>query len=109
MNLALHRPATGSLPCGPDQTPEKAVNGSVAGGPADRWCARDWPLFLQVDLGAGHPVQRFVVKHASAGGEHEDSDTREFNIQVSNTEKRSPRSLRRRAPGSSMSGPSIAT
>jgi hypothetical protein len=87
MNLALHRPATGSLPCGPDQTPEKAVNGSVAGGPADRWCARDWPLFLQVDLGAGHPVQRFVVKHASAGGEHEDSDTREFNIQVSNNGK----------------------
>jgi hypothetical protein len=40
-------------------------------------------LFLQVDLGANRPVARFVVKHASAGGESEDSDTREFNIQVS--------------------------
>jgi hypothetical protein len=82
-NLALGRPATGSLPCSPDQGPEKAVNGSVAGGPSDRWCADDWPLFLQVDLGAARPVKRFVVKHASAGGESEESDTREFNIQVS--------------------------
>jgi hypothetical protein len=28
-------------------------------------------------------VSRFVVKHASAGGENEESDTREFNIQLS--------------------------
>ncbi len=82
-NLALGRPATGSLPCSQDQGPEKAVNGSVAGGETDRWCADDRPLFLQVDLGATRPVTRFVVKHASAGGESEDSDTREFNIQVS--------------------------
>ena len=82
-NLALGRPATGSMPCGPDQGPEKAVNGSVAGGEADRWCAEDRPLFLQVDLGTPRPVKRFVVKHASAGGEDEESDTREFNIQVS--------------------------
>jgi hypothetical protein len=82
-NLALGRPATGSLPCSADRGPEKAVNGSVAGGKADSWCAEDWPLFLQVDLGAPRPVKRFVVKHASAGGESEESDTREFNIQVS--------------------------
>ena len=82
-NLALGRPATGSLPCTADQGPEKAVNGSVDGGKTDRWCAEDWPLFLQVDLGAARPVKRFVVKHASAGGESDESDTREFNIQVS--------------------------
>ena len=82
-NLALGRPVTGSLPCNPDEGPEKAVNGSVAGGQTDRWCAADRPLFLQVDLGAARPVKRFVVKHASAGGEDEESDTREFNIQVS--------------------------
>ena len=87
VNIALDRPATGSLPCTPDEGPEKAVNGSVAGGEADRWCAYDQPLFLQVDLGAVRPVARFVVKHASAGGENEDSDTREFNIQVSNDGK----------------------
>jgi hypothetical protein len=86
-NLALNRPATGSLPCSPDQGPEKAVNGSVAGGQTDRWCTRDWPFFLQVDLGAVRPVTRFVVKHASAGGENEESDTRMFNIQLSNEGK----------------------
>ena len=87
MNLALHRPVTGSLPCSQDQGPEKAVNGSVAGGQTDRWCAEDRPLFLQVDLGAVRPVTRFIVKHASAGGENEESDTREFNIQLSNDGK----------------------
>jgi hypothetical protein len=82
-NLALGRPATGSLPCSQDQGPEKAVNGSVAGGEADRWCSLARPLFLQVDLGTPRTLTRFVVKHASAGGEGEDLDTREFNIQVS--------------------------
>jgi F5/8 type C domain-containing protein len=83
VNLALNRPASGSRPCNPDQGPEKAVNGSVAGGAADKWCAEGWPLFLQVDLGAMRPVARFVVKHGSAGGENPDSDTRDFNIQLS--------------------------
>ena len=82
-NLAHGRPATGSVPCSPDEGPEKAVNGSVASGKTDRWCAEDWPLFLQVDLGTVRPVKRFVVKHASAGGEDEEYDTRDFNIQVS--------------------------
>jgi hypothetical protein len=82
-NLALGRPATGSIPCSDDQGPDKAVNGSVSGGDSDKWCGEDWPLFLQVDLGATRPVSRFVVKHASAGGEDEEFDTREFNIQVS--------------------------
>jgi hypothetical protein len=82
-NLALGHPATGSIPCSPDQGPEKAVNGSVSGGKSDAWCAEDWPLFLQVDLGAPRRVARFVVRHASAGGESEESDAREFNIQVS--------------------------
>jgi hypothetical protein len=82
-NLALRRPATGSLPCSPDRGPEKAVNGSVGGGPPDSWCAEDWPLFVQVDLGAPRAVRRFVVSHASAGGESEDADTHEFDIQVS--------------------------
>jgi hypothetical protein len=40
-------------------------------------------MFLQVDLGAVRPVTRFIVKHASAGGENEESDTRDFHIQLS--------------------------
>jgi hypothetical protein len=83
VNLALQRAATGSSPCTPDQGPEKAVNGSVTGGQNDKWCAEGWPLFLQVDLGEVRRVSRFVVRHASAGGESADSDTRDFTIQLS--------------------------
>ena len=83
VNLALNQPATGSVSCSADQGPEKAVNGSVSAGRADMWCGNEWPFFLQVDLGVARPVTRFVVKHASAGGETEEADTREFNIQLS--------------------------
>ncbi len=82
-NLALNRPATGSDPCNPDEGPEKAFNGSVTGGPSDKWCTDKWDRYLQVDLGAVVMVKRFVVKHAGAGGESDDLDTRDFNIQVS--------------------------
>jgi ABC-type transport system involved in multi-copper enzyme maturation permease subunit len=86
-NLALKRRATGSIPCSPDQGPENAVNGSVSGGQTDRWCSYDRPLFLQVDLGTARPVNRFIVKHASTGGENEDADSAEFNIQASDDGK----------------------
>jgi hypothetical protein len=82
-NLALGRPATSERPCSPDEGPEKAVNGSVTGGKTDSWCAEGDRSFLQVDLGSTRPVNRFVVKHASAGGEREELDTRDFDIQVS--------------------------
>ena len=94
------KPALQSRP-----VPEKAVNGSVAGGKADSWCAEDRPLFLQVDLGAARPVKRFVVKHASAGGENAESDTRDFNIQVSADGKTFTTPPRLLAPASSMNGP----
>jgi hypothetical protein len=87
VNLAARRPVTGSAPCTPDQGPEKAVNGSATGGANDKWCAEGWPLFLQVDLGEVRRVSRFVVRHASAGGENADSDTRDFTIQLSGDAK----------------------
>lgn len=82
-NLALNRPATGSTPCREDRGPEKAVNGSVDGGESDSWCSSVYPRFLEVDLGSPRRISRFVVKHASAGGEDESADSREFTIQVS--------------------------
>src|SRR4030095_231200 len=36
---------------------------------------------------AARPVKRFVVKHASAGGENVEANTRDFNIQVSSDGK----------------------
>jgi hypothetical protein len=86
-NLALHRPATSSPPCSADEGQEKAFNGSVSGGTKDRWCSQGWNLFLQVDLGQITPIQKVVIKHASAGGEREDFNTRYFNIQASNDNK----------------------
>ena len=86
-NLALRGTATGSPPCTPEQGPEMAVNASVAAGRADAWCAEGRSLFLQVDLGAVRRVMRIVVKHASAGGENAESDTRDFNIQLSHDGK----------------------
>ena len=86
-NLTRRGTATGSPPCTPNQAAERAINGSVSAGRADAWCAEGRSLFLQVDFGTVRPVARFVVKHASAGGESPESDTRDFNIQVSSDGK----------------------
>jgi hypothetical protein len=81
-DLALHRPATGSPPCSADEGPEKAFNGSISGGTKDRWCSHGRNLFLQVDLEQIVPIEKIVIKHASAGGEGEEFDTAWFNIQA---------------------------
>jgi ABC-type transport system involved in multi-copper enzyme maturation permease subunit len=91
-NLALHRPAISSPPCSPDEGPEKAFNGSVNGGPKDRWCSYGsgsftGQPFLQVDLGKPYLIKRVVVKHAGAGGEDEEYNTAMFNVQASNDNK----------------------
>jgi lysyl endopeptidase len=82
-NLALNRPATGSTPCNGDETPAKAVNGSVGGGNSDKFCSLAATKFLQVDLGSVRTVGRFVVKHAGEGGESTTFNTRAYTIQVS--------------------------
>ena len=87
-NLALNRPAIGSPACSSEEGPEKAFNGSVEGGTKDRFCTSAWNRFLQVDLGSTFVIKRVVVKHASAGGESEELDTRLFNIQASKDNKR---------------------
>lgn len=83
VNMALNRPATSSAPCSASEGPEKAFNGSVGGGKADRWCSSEFPKFLQVDLGTVSKIKRVVVKHASAGGESAELDTAFFDIQAS--------------------------
>jgi hypothetical protein len=80
----LNRPATGSTPCAANQGPAKAVNGSVVGGDADKWCsAVAGPKFLQVDLGSTRAIESYSVHHAQAGGESARLNTRDFDIQVS--------------------------
>ncbi|MFI8083874.1 discoidin domain-containing protein [Kitasatospora sp. NPDC086009] len=81
-NLALNRPATASGQCNGNETPAKAVNGTVNGGNGDKWCTTTSAKWLEVDLGSAKPLSRFVVKHASAGGESPAYNTRDFTIQV---------------------------
>jgi hypothetical protein len=82
-NVALNRPATGSASCNADETPAKAVNGSVSGGTTDKWCSLAATKTLTVDLGSNRSLNGFVVRHAGAGGESAAWNTRDYDIQVS--------------------------
>lgn len=82
-NVALNRPATGSASCNADETPAKAVNGSVSGGNSDKWCSLAATKTLTVDLGSNRSLNGFVVRHAGAGGESATWNTRDYDIQVS--------------------------
>jgi hypothetical protein len=82
-NLALNRTATSDSRCALSEGPEKAVNGGVSGGNADKWCSLGTSRWLQVDLGAARRVGRFVVRHAGAGGETTAFNTRDFDLQTS--------------------------
>lgn len=83
VNLALNKAATGSAPCAANEGPEKAVNGSVIMGNADKWCSLAAAKFLQVDLGSSQSVNRVVLRHANAGGEAFAFNTNAFTVKVS--------------------------
>jgi glucose/arabinose dehydrogenase/PKD repeat protein len=83
VNLALNKPATADSQCAAAEGPEKAVNGSVSGGNADKWCSLGGTKFLRVDLGAPVSVGRFMLRHAGAGNEPARFDTRDFDLQTS--------------------------
>jgi chitinase len=82
-DLALNKTATGTTPCNSNETPPKAVNGSVSGGLSDKFCSLVKPSWLKVDLGASHSITGFEVDHASAGGESASYNTKAYTIQVS--------------------------
>ena len=82
-NLALNKQATGAAACASTEGPEKAVNGSVAGGNSDKWCSTAASKYLQVDLGVPASITGFTVKHAGAGGEAATYNTKAFTIGLS--------------------------
>jgi chitinase len=82
-DLALNKTATGTTPCNSNETPAKAVNGSVSGGNSDKFCSLTKPSWLKVDLGATHSVTGFEVDHASAGGESATYNTKAYTLQTS--------------------------
>ncbi len=82
-DLALRRTATADSSCGATESPDKAFNGSVLGGWADKWCSQGSAKFLQTDLGSSQHVGSVVLRHAGAGGEYPAWDTRDFDLLTS--------------------------
>jgi hypothetical protein len=82
-NLAVNKSVVAGGSCSSTETPDHAVNGSVSLGNSDKYCSFDMPSFLQVDLGASMTVDRIIVRHAGAGGEGSDLDTRDFTLSTS--------------------------
>jgi hypothetical protein len=79
-NRALGQPTTANgTACASWHTPNNAVDGSLS----SKWCASGSNLYLQVDLGAAHALQRITVRHAAAGGEQALFNTRDYDIFVS--------------------------
>ncbi len=83
-NLALNRPTKAAQSCNATETSAKAVNGSVSGGPSDKWCSGvPGTKTIEVDLGRETTVRQVVVKHAGAGGEPSSWNTANFSIEIS--------------------------
>ncbi|MET7417635.1 GDSL-type esterase/lipase family protein [Dactylosporangium sp. NPDC005555] len=80
-NLTRGATVTGSAPCVAAEAAAKATDGVVTGN--SKWCSGVAGATLQADLGAARTVRRFVVRHASSGGEAQALNTRAFTIQVS--------------------------
>jgi alpha-glucosidase len=77
-NLAAGKAASADSSCTPQESPNKAANGSMA----DRWCSSGASKWLQVDLGAVYTLSSFTLRHAGAGGAPAAQDTRDFAIQL---------------------------
>ncbi|OKP71329.1 endo-beta-N-acetylglucosaminidase [Paenibacillus sp. P3E] len=81
-NLALGKAVTADQACGDKEGAPNAVDGKVTDN--SKWCALgNLPHWLQVDLGAEHPISAFVIKHAESGGEWSGFNTSDYTIQVS--------------------------
>ncbi|KJV34836.1 discoidin domain-containing protein [Luteibacter yeojuensis] len=83
VDLALGKRATGSPICKPGEEAEKAVNGKLASKTQDKFCTRQVPSWLRIDLGQASRVSGFTIRHAGAGDEPADMNTRAFTVRVS--------------------------
>ncbi|HPF70588.1 MAG TPA: GH92 family glycosyl hydrolase [Candidatus Krumholzibacteria bacterium] len=84
VDLLLGAAATASGQCNRNEGPEKAVDGLWEGGTSAKWCDHgDGGMWWQGDLGQVERLDRFVLRHAGAGGEPSDWNTQDFDIAVS--------------------------
>jgi len=81
-NIALNKPVQATANCAGGEGPEKAVDGTTANN--SKWCSgAAGDKWLRVDLGQAASVERWVVKHAGAGGESAGWNTANFKLQRS--------------------------
>jgi endo-beta-N-acetylglucosaminidase D/PKD repeat protein len=84
-NLALNKKAYADRYV-PTEKPSLAVDGTVENN--SKWCATgDPPHWLVIDLGKEVVINKVIIKHAEAGHESPDWNTKKFKIQVSNDGK----------------------
>lgn len=81
INLALNKPVKASME-NSGEPAIKAVDGTVENN--SKWCASlrssGW---LEIDLESVQTIQRWVVKHGESGGEAPNTNTKDFDLQVS--------------------------
>ena len=80
-NVALGKPATADSTCNSAETPDKAVDGTVANN--SKWCSLGSTKWWRVDLGSSYAIRSFTLRHAGDGGETASWNTRDFDLQVS--------------------------
>lgn len=67
----------------PAEKPSLAVDGTVENN--SKWCAvGDLPHWLVIDLGSESFINKVIIRHAEAGKESSDWNTKTYKIQVSN-------------------------
>ncbi|MDA3732532.1 Ig-like domain-containing protein [Niameybacter massiliensis] len=80
INLALNKPVKASN-ANTGEPAMKAVDGTVENN--SKWCDTNARTgWLEIDLGEVMSIQRWVVKHAEAGGEASNMNTVAFDLQV---------------------------
>ena len=79
-NLGFGKTATANGSCTATETADKAFDGTVS----TKWCSgsANGTYWLEVDLGAPTEVSRVILRHAAAGGENPDWNTRDFSLQL---------------------------
>ena len=84
VDVAKGARVTASGQCNANEAPASAVNGTVDGGPSDKWCENTTlEPRLDIDLGDVAHIDRVVIAHAAAGGEPTQWNTQAFTISVS--------------------------
>ncbi|MEV6493757.1 GH92 family glycosyl hydrolase, partial [Actinoplanes sp. NPDC051633] len=83
VDVAARRPVTADSSCAAGEGADRAVNGSWLGGWFDKWCSSGGSKWLQIDLQTRQRVGSVVIRHAGAGGEYPEWNTRDFDLLTS--------------------------